>query len=51
MGAFLNVRINASGCDDKNFVDEMISKGREIENKAKEREVEILKIVNEKIGI
>ncbi|MEK7226210.1 MAG: cyclodeaminase/cyclohydrolase family protein, partial [Bacteroidota bacterium] len=51
MGAFMNVRINASGCDDKDFVNEMISKGKEIEKKTIALETEILKIVNEKIGI
>jgi glutamate formiminotransferase/formiminotetrahydrofolate cyclodeaminase len=51
MGAFLNVKINAGGCEDKKFVDDIIAKGREIEDKAKEREEEILKIVNEKISL
>jgi glutamate formiminotransferase/formiminotetrahydrofolate cyclodeaminase len=51
MGAFLNVRINAAGYDDKTFVNEIISKGKEIENKAIDMEKEILKIVNEKISI
>lgn len=51
MGAFMNVRINASGYSDKTFIDTVISKGKEIENKAIELESEILKIVNEKIGI
>ena len=51
MGAFLNVKINASGYDDKMFVNEIISKGREIENNAIALEEEILKIVNEKIGV
>jgi glutamate formiminotransferase/formiminotetrahydrofolate cyclodeaminase len=50
MGAFLNVRINAAGCDDKTFVDEIISKGRDVERNAVELETEILRIVNEKIG-
>lgn len=50
-GAFLNVRINAGGCDDKNFVGDVISKGKEIEDKAIKMEREILKIVNEKIGL
>ena len=49
MGAFLNVKINASGVDDSDFVNEKLSKGLEIEEKAKEFEAEILKIVNEKI--
>jgi glutamate formiminotransferase/formiminotetrahydrofolate cyclodeaminase len=51
MGAFLNVRINAAGCDDKGFATEMIAKGLEIENKTIVLEKEILQIVNEKIGI
>jgi glutamate formiminotransferase / formiminotetrahydrofolate cyclodeaminase len=45
MGAFLNVKINASGLEDKAFVNEIISKGREIEEKAKNLETEILDIV------
>jgi len=51
MGAFMNVRINASGYSDKNYIDTVISNGKEIENKAIELESEILNIVNEKIGI
>ena len=51
MGAFMNVRINASGYSDKTYIDNVISNGKEIENKAIELESEILKIVNEKIGI
>lgn len=51
MGAFMNVRINASGLDDKTFVNNMLAKGREIEDKAKALEGEILGIVNGKIGV
>jgi len=51
MGAFMNVRINASGYDDKAFVNDVISKGKDIENKTIALETEILKIVNEKIGM
>jgi glutamate formiminotransferase/formiminotetrahydrofolate cyclodeaminase len=51
MGAFMNVRINAAGYDDKTFVQDIISQGKEIENKTMAMEAEILKIVNEKIGI
>ena len=43
MGAFMNVRINASGYDDKIFVAEVLNRGREIENK-------ILKIIDGKLG-
>lgn len=51
MGAFMNVRINASGYDDKTFVNDIISKGKDIENKTITLEAEILKVVNEKIGL
>ncbi|HEX6848928.1 MAG TPA: glutamate formimidoyltransferase [Chitinophagaceae bacterium] len=51
MGAFMNVRINAAGYDDKIFVTEVLAQGREIEDKAKALEEEILKIVNNKIGV
>jgi glutamate formiminotransferase/formiminotetrahydrofolate cyclodeaminase len=51
IGAFMNVRINATGYDDKNFVSNMLTRGKEIENKAIALENEILKIVNEKIAV
>ena len=51
IGAFMNVRINASGLDDKKFVDEIISKGKLIEKQTIAAETEILSLVNEKIGI
>jgi glutamate formiminotransferase/formiminotetrahydrofolate cyclodeaminase len=51
MGAFLNVRINAAGCDDKKFVDEMIVTGKKIEDQAIKMEMEIMKIVDEKIEV
>jgi len=51
MGAFMNVRINAAGYDDKIFITEVLAQGREIEDKAKKLEVEILDIVNSKIGV
>jgi glutamate formiminotransferase / formiminotetrahydrofolate cyclodeaminase len=50
MGAFMNVRINASGCEDKDYVNEVIAKGKDIENKTIALEGEILKVVNDKIG-
>lgn len=49
-GAFLNVRINGAGYDDKDFVSGIISKGKELEEKAEALETEILQIVNSKIG-
>ncbi len=51
IGAFMNVRINASGLDDKHFVTDVLNKGREIENKTIALESEIIKIVNEKIDL
>lgn len=50
MGAFLNVRINASGLEDKAFVTDILKRGEEIQNKAIELEKTILEIVNAKIG-
>jgi glutamate formiminotransferase / formiminotetrahydrofolate cyclodeaminase len=51
IGAFMNVRINAAGYDDKKFVNDVITRGKEIENRAVALEKEILQIVNEKIGV
>ena len=51
MGAFLNVKINASGLKDKDFVSEIISRAEVIEKQAKTLEDEILKFVNEKIKL
>lgn len=49
MGAFMNVRINANGFEDKVFVNDIINKGKIIEGKTIAAEAAILKIVNEKI--
>jgi glutamate formiminotransferase / formiminotetrahydrofolate cyclodeaminase len=51
MGAFLNVKINCAGVDDKAYVADLLAKGREIERQAAEREQEILATVNSKIQI
>jgi glutamate formiminotransferase / formiminotetrahydrofolate cyclodeaminase len=51
MGAFMNVRINAAGYDDAAYVKDIVAKGKEIEQKAIALETQILKTVNEKIGI
>jgi len=50
LGAFMNVRINAAGYADKEWVKEIMTKGKEIEHKAIALEAEIIRIVNEKIG-
>ncbi len=51
IGAYMNVRINAGGYDDKIYVNEMVAKGNEIEKNAIALESQILKVVNEKIGV
>ena len=50
MGAYLNVKINASGLKDKAYVENILAKGAEIEAKAKQLETEIMEIVNAKIN-
>ena len=50
-GAFMNVRINAAGFDDKTYVEKVIAEGKAIEQHAKLLEAEIVKVVNEKIGV
>jgi len=48
-GAFLNVRINSSGLEDRKFVEDKISKGAEIEIKTRQLEDEIIKIAESKM--
>ena len=50
-GAFLNVKINASGLNDKDFVKSVIERGAEIESKTETAEKEILEFINGKMGI
>jgi glutamate formiminotransferase / formiminotetrahydrofolate cyclodeaminase len=50
-GAFLNVRINASGLSDKSFVSDVIAKGENMESKAEAAEKAIIKTINSKIRI
>jgi len=49
MGAYLNVKINAAGLDDKAYVEQVLADGNAIEDKAIQEEKEILEIVNSKI--
>lgn len=49
MGAYLNVKINASGLKDKDKANEFISRGAEIVKKTQQMEAEILSIVESKI--
>jgi len=49
-GAFLNVKVNASGLEDKAFAIDIVSRGREIETKAIMEEESILNLVDSAIG-
>ena len=51
IGAFLNVKINAAGIDDKDSAKEIVEKGQQLVDKAIAEEQAILEIVNKKIGI
>jgi glutamate formiminotransferase/formiminotetrahydrofolate cyclodeaminase len=48
-GAFLNVKINAGGLDDKAWVEDIIAKGEELKEKAVALQKKILDIVEEKL--
>ncbi len=48
-GAFLNVKINASGLTDKEFAQKVVEEGASLIKLADEREAAILKMVNEKM--
>ncbi|HPS72329.1 MAG TPA: cyclodeaminase/cyclohydrolase family protein, partial [Bacteroidales bacterium] len=49
-GAYLNIKINASGLNDKTFATEIVAKAAEYVAKAKEREIQLLQRVEEIIG-
>lgn len=51
MGAYLNVKINAAGLTDKTFANDIIAKGKVIQDKTQQLETEILAVVNQKIGL
>ena len=50
LGAYLNVRINATGYNDKGYVGSVLEKGAAIAEQAANAEKEILAIVDEKIA-
>ncbi len=50
IGAYLNVKINGEGLEDKKFMDNILKEAGEIEAKARKKETEILKKVEEKIA-
>ena len=49
MGAFLNVKINAGDVTDKAWVEDILTRGHELQDKAVALESEILQIVEEKL--
>ncbi|MBS3771264.1 MAG: cyclodeaminase/cyclohydrolase family protein, partial [Bacteroidales bacterium] len=49
-GAFMNVRVNSRELDDKAFVEDIINKGRAIEQKTEEKEKEILNKLEQRTG-
>ncbi|MEN0054673.1 MAG: glutamate formimidoyltransferase [Mucilaginibacter sp.] len=51
LGAFMNVKINASSYKDKDFVIDIIYRGNEMERQAIALEAEIIELVNDKIGL
>jgi len=50
LGAFMNVKINASGYKDKVYTDKILAEGNALQQMAMDREAEIIEIVNGKIG-
>jgi len=50
IGAFLNVKVNASGLNDKAFVKDILDKGAIIEAQTIAKEAELLALVNAKIS-
>jgi glutamate formiminotransferase/formiminotetrahydrofolate cyclodeaminase len=50
LGAFLNVKINASSCKDRAFAETLVARGTELEAQTIALEAEILQIVHEKIN-
>ncbi len=49
-GAMLNIQINAAEVEDREFVDELLARGRRIEAEAIEREKQILATVQQKLA-
>ena len=50
IGAFLNVKINASGLKDKELAADIISRAEKMVDEANALEAEVIAIVNQKIG-
>ena len=50
LGAGLNVKINAAGYDDSDYVSSLLQKVKSMKAQAQEKEAAILKVVSDKIG-
>jgi len=50
LGAYMNVRINAAGYDDKAFAADILARGKVIADQTIREETEIIKIVDDKIN-
>ncbi|MCA0429661.1 MAG: glutamate formimidoyltransferase [Bacteroidetes bacterium] len=51
IGAFMNVRINSSGLNDKSFVNEIVAKGKVIEENTQQIEKDVIEIINKHISL
>ncbi len=49
MGAYLNVKTNAAGLEDRSFAESLLARGAEIEQKSIKLEAQIITLVNDKI--
>lgn len=51
IGAYMNVKVNTLSYNDKNFVNDVVAKGKIIEEKTIALEKEIIEIANKKLGV
>ena len=51
LGAHLNVKINASSLKDEQFKADILTRAQQVEDEALRQEQEVLRLVNEKIGL
>ena len=51
LGAHLNVKINASSLKDEQFKADILARAQQVEDEALRQEQEVLRLVNEKIGL
>ncbi len=51
IGAYLNVKVNVMDLEDKAFVKDILEQGAEIEQQAREKETQIVKIVMDRLSV